>query len=204
MTLTGLLIFAGAYLLATATPGPGVTALLARVLARGMKDVWVFIAGFIVGDLILFAIAAAGLAALAQSYQPLFFAVKYCGVAYLLYLAYKLWTAPVDAAQMKRSDRDESGMRLFLTSLSLTVGNPKPIIFFMALLPTLMDMRGLTLFGALEISVLIVVILGAVLTAYALLAERGRRFVTSPKRVQVVNRACGTALGCAAIAIAKQ
>src|SRR5688572_6487571 len=94
----GLLIFSSVYLLAVATPGPGVAAIIARSLARGTQGAVAFIAGFLIGDLIWFALAATGLAALAQTAQTLFVVVKYAGAAYLLYLAYRLWTAPASAA----------------------------------------------------------------------------------------------------------
>src|ERR1700690_2077744 len=55
LSLSSLALFAGVYLAATATPGPGVAALVARVLGRGLWGIAPFIAGFVVGDLIWFA-----------------------------------------------------------------------------------------------------------------------------------------------------
>jgi threonine/homoserine/homoserine lactone efflux protein len=67
MTLASMFLFLLAYATAVAVPGPGLAALIARVLARGAGGVAPFIAGFIVGDLVWFAIAAAGMAALAET-----------------------------------------------------------------------------------------------------------------------------------------
>lgn len=50
MDLAGLLVFAAAYLMATASPGPGVAAVVA--LARGAGGSASFIAGFVLGDLV--------------------------------------------------------------------------------------------------------------------------------------------------------
>ena len=94
MTLYGLLTFCTVYALAVATPGPGVAAVIARSLAHGAKGAPAFIAGFLVGDLLWFTIAATGLAALARTAATLFVSIKWVGVAYLLYLAWKLWIAP--------------------------------------------------------------------------------------------------------------
>src|SRR5262245_26663507 len=117
MSAYGLLVFSFVYLLAVASPGPGVAAVVARSLARGTQGAPAFIAGFLVGDLIWFTFAATGLAALAQSAQTVFVVVKYAGAAYLLYLAYKLWTAPVVAAQPDavdaRLDRGQNPLQLF-------------------------------------------------------------------------------------------
>jgi threonine/homoserine/homoserine lactone efflux protein len=52
MDLAGLLVFAAAYLMATASPGPGVAAVVARALARGAGGSASFIAGFVLGDLV--------------------------------------------------------------------------------------------------------------------------------------------------------
>ncbi len=94
MSVSGLGIFCLVYFLAVATPGPGVAAVLARSLAHGTRGAGAFIAGYLVGDLLWFTVAAAGLAALAHSAQAIFVAIKYVGAAYLLYLAYRAWNTP--------------------------------------------------------------------------------------------------------------
>ena len=67
---------------------------MARTLAQGTCGSPAFIAGSIVGALFWLTLAAAGLAALAGTFGVLFVAVRYAGAAYLLYLAWKLWTSP--------------------------------------------------------------------------------------------------------------
>ena len=52
MTFPGFLLFAATYTLAVASPGPGIAALVAQVLARGVAGIWAFIAGMVLGDLI--------------------------------------------------------------------------------------------------------------------------------------------------------
>src|SRR5215813_2435906 len=122
MTLTGLLLFSAAYATAVISPGPGVAALVARVLARGLRGAPAFIAGFLVGDLIWFTLAATGLALLAQIFAIVFVVVKYVGAIYLLYLAWRLWTAPPAAGEPAEIGRGERPARLFFGSLSLTLG----------------------------------------------------------------------------------
>jgi len=205
MSLYGLLVFAVVYLLAVASPGPGVAAVIARSLARGTRGAPAFIAGFLVGDLIWFTFAATGLAALAQTAQTLFIVVKYAGAAYLLYLAYKLWTAPVAAAGDSAApelDQGQKPMQLFLGSLTLTLANPKTIIFFMALLPTVVKLEQLTLVGFVEIVATIVIVLPLTLGAYAVLADRARRMFKSTTAVRRINRGTGAAMACAAVAVA--
>ena len=136
MSVYGLLLFSVVYFLAVATPGPGVAAVVARSLARGAQGAPAFIAGFLIGDLIWFAVAATGLAALAQTAQVVFTVIKYVGAAYLLYLAYRLWTAPVSTDATPTIDAGQKPLQLFVGSLALTLANPKTAMFFLALLPT--------------------------------------------------------------------
>ena len=79
MSFYGFMAFCAVYLLAVATPGPGVAAVLTRSLAHGLRGAPPFIAGFLLGDLLWFAGAAAGLAALAQTAQSVFLVVRYAG-----------------------------------------------------------------------------------------------------------------------------
>jgi threonine/homoserine/homoserine lactone efflux protein len=202
MDLAGLAVFAAVYIVATASPGPGVAAIVARVLARGERGIIAFIAGFVAGDLVWFACAAAGLAVLAQTFAALFIAIKYAGAAYLLYLAWRLWTAPAAVPGEATAMDQESGGRLFAAGLAITLGNPKVIVFFMALLPTVVDLNRLTVVGFLEIGGLIVAILSSVLGAYALAAGRARRLITSPRAMRLVNRGTGAVMAGAAAAIA--
>jgi len=144
MTLAGLLVFAAAYALAVASPGPGIAAVVGQVLGRGIRTAPSLIAGILTGDLIWFTCAALGLAALAQAYAGIFLAIKWVGVAYLVFLAWKMWTSPVDALQASADRKDISHGQLFISGLSLTLGNPKAIAFFMALLPAIVDLAQLS------------------------------------------------------------
>lgn len=203
MSLYGLLVFSAIYLLAVASPGPGVAAVIARSLAKGTRGAPAFIAGFLVGDLIWFTIAATGLAALAQTAQTLFVVVKYAGAAYLLYLAYKLWTAPVSTTEgAAEIDGAQKRWQLFLGSLTLTLANPKTIIFFLALLPTVVRLEELTLIGFVEIVIAISILLPLTLGVYVLLADRARRIFKSATAVRRINRGTGAAMACAAVAVA--
>ena len=91
------------------------------------------------GDVVWLTFAILGLAALAQAFHEVFLVIKYAGAAYLLYLAYKIWTAPRRDGR-DGGDRAEQPARLFLGGLAVTLGNPKIIVFYLALLPTILDL----------------------------------------------------------------
>ena len=201
MGSTQLLVFAAAYFAVLVLPGPGVTALVASVFARGLTGAPAFIAGFVAGALVWFTVAATGLAVLAQSFATVFVAIRYAGAAYLLYLAWKLWTSAPQSIDAARQAPEERG-RLFLTGLAINLGNPKVIVFFLALLPTVVDLGALAFTGFLELAAAIIAIAGGVLTGYALAAARARRLFTSPRTLRLINRGSGTIMTGAAISIA--
>jgi len=202
MSLYGLLTFCAVYALAVATPGPGVAAIIARSLAHGFKGAPAFVAGFVVGDLVWFSIAATGLAALARTATTVFVVIKWAGVLYLLYLAWKLWTAPAERVTVTHDDGRQHGWRAFLASLMLTLANPKAILFFLALLPTVIDLASLNALRFVEISAAIALVLPGVLFTYVFLAARARELFTTPKAVRRLNRSSGVAMAGAAVVVA--
>jgi threonine/homoserine/homoserine lactone efflux protein len=202
MSLYGLSVFSLVYLLAVASPGPGIAAIVARVLGRGTRGAPAFIAGFLVGDLIWLTLAATGLAMLAQTAYTVFVVVKFAGAAYLLYLAYRLWTAPAAPLTGAQPERRERPLQLFMGSLALTLGNPKTMVFFLAVLPTVVELKRLTVGGFLEIVLVICFVLPAVLGAYTFFAGRARKHLSRPQTVRWVQRGTGAVMAGAAVAVA--
>lgn len=200
MDLSQLLVFAGTYLAVLILPGPGVTALVARVLGRGSDGTPAFIAGFIAGALLWLTIAATGLAMVAASFALLFVAIRYAGAAYLLYLAWKLWRAPARPLGETQPAAD-GWARLFLTGLSINLGNPKVIVFFLALLPTVVDLGGLTPLGLAELALVVALCGATVLGSYALAAARARRLFTSARAARLVNRGSSAIMAGTAVTI---
>lgn len=198
MTLTSILVFAAALFVAAGSPGPSIAALVARVLAKGWREVMPFMVAMWVGEAIWLSLAVAGLAAVAESFQPVFVAIKWIGVAYLLYLAWKMWVAP---AKVGGGDLPESrsAAKMFLAGLTVTLGNPKIMIFYVALLPSIIDLAGVTLVGWAELVAAMLVVLAAVDLAWMALAAKARQFLQSPRAVRIANRiSAGTMAGAAA------
>jgi threonine/homoserine/homoserine lactone efflux protein len=196
-----LAVFAGVLAVAAASPGPAVAAILARVLARGARGIAPFLAGLILGDVVWLASAVLGLAVLAEAFHELFLVIRYVGAAYLLWLAVKLWRAPAIVGEAAPPMRD-AGWRGFAGGLALTMGNPKTMMFYLALLPNILDLRQVHAFAFAELAGVIVVILAAVFSGYVLVAARVRRLFSSPRAVRIVNRGTGVVMAGAAVAVA--
>lgn len=186
-------------LIAVISPGPAIAALVARIMARGTDGIAAFCAGLVLGDLIWLSCAMFGLAALAALFQPVFLIVKYVGAAYLLFLAWKLWRdsgAPVQADPVRGQ-----GLQLFGAALLLSLGNPKIMLFYLALMPTVIDLTRLTVTDMAELAMIVALVVSVVLAAYVVLAAHARRMFTSPRALRTVNRTAGLAMAGAAAAI---
>jgi threonine/homoserine/homoserine lactone efflux protein len=204
MDLAGLLVFSTALLISAASPGPGIAAIVARVLGRGTRGAVAFTVGVAVGDVVWLTFAIVGLAALAQAFHGVFLVVKYAGAAYLLYLAYKLWTAPVAAREVEAATPEEHPAKLFLGGLAVTMGNPKVMVFYLALLPTILDLTRVTVLGYAELVAATLAVLAVVFSGYIALAARARQLFTSERAIRRINRSTGAVMAGAAAAIASR
>jgi len=199
MTETALLTFLAALFVAAVTPGPAITTVVARVLARGPRSVLAYVAGVIFGDVIWLSLAVMGLSVLASRFGVAFEVLRYGGAAYLLYLAYRLWTAPVRADGPASASPSESRLRSCLGGLALELGNPKTMAFYAALLPNLLDTAELSARDDLVLLASAVAIYVLAFGIYIVLAARSRQLCQSPAAMKLVNRASGAAMAGAAV-----
>jgi threonine/homoserine/homoserine lactone efflux protein len=201
MNIAHLLTFSVALAIAAASPGPGVAAIVARALAAGFRGTVPMIGGLIVGDILYVSAAIGGLAALATTFGEIFIIVRWLGAAYLIYLAIRLWwSKPQDDLEAAERPRG-SKAQVFLAGLSITLGNPKVMVFYLALLPALIDLRTVGLAEYLAMIGIVAIVLTLVIGAYALLAGRARTFLATPGRRKVLDRIAGSVMAGAAAAI---
>ena len=201
MTLSNLLVFTLALIVAAGSPGPSIAALVARVLTNGFRDVLPFLAAMWVGEALWLSCAVAGLAVVAKTLGMVFIAIKFIGVAYLLFLAWKMWFAPTQVSSSELP-KGQSRWRMFGAGLTITLGNPKIMVFYLALLPTIVDLNRVGAAAWLELTAVMFVVLMSVDFAWALLAVRARRLLTSRKAVKIANRSSATMMAGAAAVIA--
>ena len=198
-----LFAFALIFTLDSISPGPAVATVIAKGSTIGLARTLPFVAGLVLGDLMLFVLAIAGLVALAAALGPLFVVVKWVGVAYLLWLAWRMWNAtPTEVATSRQSGE---GWRLFGVGCLIPFGNPKAIGFYVALLPTVIDVTEITWRIAVPFSLVIVVVWTLVLAAYAGFAERASHLLTAESARRWLNRcAAGAIIGAAGTIAARQ
>ena len=202
MDLTALIVFTTALAIASASPGPGIAAIVARVLGRGVPGGIAFAVGNALGDVVWLTVAILGLAVLAQAFHEIFLVIKYAGAVYLLYLAWKLWTAPAQPHDVGATAPREPPFTLFLGGLAVALGNPKVMVFYLALLPNLIDLNRVTLLGYAELVAVTACVLTVVDGSYIVLAARARRLLRSARAMRMVNRGTGAIMAGAAVAVA--
>ena len=202
MAPMALLIFSGALIADSLSPGPTVTALVARVLARGVRDVAPFLIAIWLGEAIWLSLGIAGLAALAATFQMAFQAIKWAGVAYLFYLAWRLLTRAPNVDGGAEPALTGRGLTAFASGLSISLGNPKNMLFYLTLMPSLIDMTGVTATGWAELVLTLVVTLAAVDLSWTLLAARARTFLQNSRSIRRIDRISGGMMALAAAAIA--
>ena len=201
MTLTGFLTYSAALALAVAVPGPGIVAMVARGLGSGFRATLPMAVGIALGDLVYLTAAVLGLAYIAQTFGLVFLAFKYAGAAYLAYLAYKFWTAGVGIEKVE-ARRAEGMFVSFISGLMVTLGNPKVMVFYLALLPAIIDLSTVTLNDYFMLLVLTMAILLVILLPYLALATRTRALLQTPVALRRISRMAACFLGGAALAIA--
>ncbi len=189
MTLSFLLTS----LIVVASPGTGVLYTLAVALAQGFRASIAAAFGCTLGILPHMLAAMLGLAAVLHTSALAFAALKWCGVIYLLYMAWQALResgALAIEARPERETRSRSHRRVIVTGFLINILNPKLSIFFLAFLPQFIAADEThPLARMLELSGAFMAMTFAVFVLYGLFAAGVRdRVITRPKVMAWLRR----------------
>lgn len=165
------------------SPGTGVLYTLAAALSRGTRASVIAAVGCTLGILPQMAAAIFGLAAVMNASATAFQAVKYLGVAYLVYLA---WSALRERGALAVDNQigPRSAFRIILTAVLINLLNPKLTLFFFAFLPQFVSPHEPNaVLHMLLLSLVFMAETFAVFVAYGLLAGLARNQVVGRPRV---------------------
>jgi threonine/homoserine/homoserine lactone efflux protein len=205
MTLSFLLTS----LIVVASPGTGVLYTLAAALAQGSRAGIAAAFGCTLGIVPHMVAAMLGLAAVLHTSALAFAALKWCGVIYLLYMAWQaLRESGALAVEARPQARSRSSRRVIVTGILINILNPKLSIFFLAFLPQFIAANETyPLARMLELSGAFMAMTFAVFVLYGLFAAGVRdRVVTRPKVMAWLRRsfAAGFAALGAKLALAER
>jgi len=199
----------GVYLALTATiavaaltPGPAVTAIVARAITDGVRPALAINAGVVTGDLLFFALAAAGMAAVARSLGELFTVLQWLGAAYLAWQGITLWRFEPRPVTPGGVPHESHFWRNYGAGLLLMFGHVQALLFYAALLPGFVDFSRLTAREIALVALTLVVVIGGINAGYAVLGSRARRFFADARAQRTLHRVAGTLMLLAAFLVA--
>jgi threonine/homoserine/homoserine lactone efflux protein len=202
MTLSVAFAFALAMLIQAAVPGPGVFATVGRSLAGGLRPGIGIICGIVGGDIIYALLAVFALSAAARALGDFFIIIRLVGGAYLIWLGIRLWMKDPVSVQPDTRGAVYSLLGGFGSGLVTTLANPKAIVFYGGFLPAFFDLSTFTVTDTLVLMSIVVAVLFAVLTFYALMATFARGFFKSRRGMQRLNRAAGSVMVATGVIVA--
>jgi threonine/homoserine/homoserine lactone efflux protein len=191
VTIESSLTFFLAVFIFGITPGPGVFAILARALINGPRSCFWLSLGMTVSDILYLIAACFGLAAIATHWGSAFFVIRIIGAAYLIYLGWKMWTAPVALSKSNESEQ-KAGYLSFLQGFLISASNPKVILFYIAFLPTFMDLSNMNAQDISLVAVLTLMSLMMGLSLIAWFAGNARQFFENERGAKLVNKSAGS------------
>ena len=184
------------------TPGPGTFALVGRALASGWSSCVGMAVGMTISDIIYLVLACFGLAVIAERWTELFTLIRFAGAAYLLYLGWKMWFTPVVINEENCEVRARGWHLGILQGFLISASNPKVILFYIAFLPTFID---LSLLGGKDIvivSLLAILGLMAGLLLVSYCAGSARNYFRSKSALTKLNRTAGGVMASAGVYLA--
>ena len=192
MSLEASITFFIAIFIFAITPGPGTFALLARALSSGASACLSMAFGIAISDIIYLLLSTLGLASIAENYNGLFTLIRFMGAAYLFYLGWKMWTTNVDTQLDKDTAKNNRWFSGFIQGFLISASNPKVILFYIAFLPTFIDLTALTQSDLVLASTLTLLGLMAGLMMIAIGASSVRKHLKSSRAIQNLNRTAGS------------
>jgi threonine/homoserine/homoserine lactone efflux protein len=194
MTLQLWLAFVLASSTMLAIPGPTLMLVISYALGRGKSTAFATVPGVALGDLTAMTVSLLGAGAILAASALLFTMLKLIGAVYLIWLGVTLWREKPSFETLQKRGSQQSNRAMFMQAYTVTVLNPKSIVFFVAFVPQFIS-ADQTLMGQFVILETTFVTLAAINAAtWALAAGHMRRWFTRPAALQAVSRMGGSFL----------
>jgi len=181
------------------SPGAGAIASMSSGLNYGFRHGYWNALGLQIALLMQILIVAAGVGVLFATTPLAFQIVKWFGVAYLMYLAYQQWAAPIKTIQIEHEQKNKSALTLVFHGFVVNMSNPKAIVFLLAVLPQFLDLSRPQALQYSIMAITMVTIDLIVMAAYTGLASKVLRLLRSPRQQKYLNRGFAVMFSCAAL-----
>lgn len=172
MTFEIWTIYVGTVLALMSTPGPSHLLMLSNSGAHGFRRSLATAAGDLSANALQMLAAGLGLAAIVAASGAALMAVKWAGVAYLIWLGIRMIIrAKPDDPNMAGASQNATPRKLWMQGFLTSAANPKAIVFFAALFPQFISAEAAFWPQLIILSATYIVIDGAFLSAYGLSAS---------------------------------
>ncbi|MFZ5608709.1 MAG: LysE family translocator [Pseudomonadota bacterium] len=201
MSLELYIAFLLASVIVVAIPGPNVTLIIARALGHGRRAAMATVLGTTLAQAFSLALVIAGMTTAIALFARWFELLRWLGVAYLGYLAYRQWRSPsiiLDDIETQQAPHK----RLFLEGAMVAATNPKTLLFFAAFLPQFIDPARPVPGQMALLSLSYLAIAFCLDSGYGLAAARLRPYFATRRAARVKNRVAASCLGVAALGLA--
>ena len=186
-----LLAFTIGMLVLAASPGPGVVASISRAISHGFKSSLFVIAGLAIGDVIFLSLALLGMSTISKLMGDFFFLIKIAGGLYLIYLGIKSFFSAASELHTSGSSTGGDAYKTFLSGFLVTMGNPKPILFYASVVPTIINIKDVHITEALMMMAIIVAVSFLVLGTYCYLASLSGKLIGGKSAQKYFNYISG-------------
>ena len=188
-----LIAFAWVTALTSIVPGPSMMFVMGQAIWRGPKAGWAALLGMQIGYIVWWVAAALGLATLASAYPVAFKALAIVGVLYLAWLGLQAIRHSFHADDDdKPAPAREPSRHAFRDGTAVAIGNPKSLIYVVAIIPPFVDPAGAI---GWQIALLAVVALILDLLIGSLYIGAGRQLARAMERAATrrwIDRGIGT------------
>ena len=174
-------------------PGPSVFLVIVRSMTSNLSQGLVTIGGIVFANIIFILLVVYGVGALVASMDGLYVIIKFAGSAYLFWLGIKLLRTKVKKAEIEQVT-ESSWHANFTAGFIVTISAPRAILFYVSLLPNVIDLTKARAPDVLLLMLIATVAVGAAKLPYALLAYRSSLFLQEEKPRRVMNLLAGAVM----------
>ena len=177
-----------------AIPGPTNLMVMAYGVRYGAKPALGTVFGVVPGVIAAMTLSFLGLGAILATSSGLFILMKWAGAIYLVYLGIMQWRSAPQLDKMEIDKQNVSGVSIIVQAFTVTLLNPKGIVFYIAFMPQFISANAPALPQMLILGATFLTLVFPINTIYALLSGKMRAVIQNRRVLRTMNRTGGAML----------
>lgn len=194
MNTTLWLSFVATFAILAVTPGPSVLLATANSMNHGSRKAIATILGDLSANTLQILLASLGLATIITTSASVFNAIKWVGVAYLVYMGISKLLTKSDEKGLRMKEGEKSLFNLYSEGFLMSASNPKAIVFIAAFFPLFIDQHLPFAPQVIILGLTYLVMDGICLLTYVHFADRLKRYLEDREKLNLQNKIIGSLL----------